>query len=185
MDSKYNVVTGHRCDDGNYVPREQSYVFSFVIIFKMITDNNININNSSSFSPKFVFRWPQHSYLVEHLREEESVQARLCSCLVTQLQDLSIYCEEETTASVSSKIVMAARLSGVGLRNRVWISFDVFMSRNRPGLISDPDNPTIIKKKKKRSKTKKKVTDKENIQNVQTAVYIEEQEDISTIVRAI
>ena len=108
------------------------------------------------------------------------------------MKDLGIYREEETTREVKTKIVLAAKLSFVP-RKHIWITFDVFMARNRPGLITDPEI-TIGKKKKRRSRGKKKPKNKmEPSETIKTDIAEKETDKLSfleprtceTIVRAI
>merc|ERR1711862_817693 len=82
-----------------------------------------------------VFHWPQHSFLIEHFRGNNS---DVCDDLRQQLELLDIYTKEEATSNVSGKISSAARTCGIAARRRIWFTFDVFLARNRPGLVSDP-----------------------------------------------
>ena len=111
-----------------------------------------------------VFHWPQHSFLIEHFRGNNS---DVCEDLRQQLELLDIYTKEEATSSVSGKISSAARTCGIAARRRIWFTFDVFLARNRPGLVSDPETG-IKKKKRKRSKKKKTSSDttEETCENV-------------------
>ena len=105
------------------------------------------------------FHWPQHSFLIEHFRGQKiSINSSLCFLL----KDLGIFTEKEASEKIKSKIAVAAKISGQAAKNRVWFSFDIFLSRNRPGLITDPDNPCTGKKKKRKRKNKKKGKDDNN-----------------------
>merc|ERR1711879_362176 len=98
-----------------------------------MSDTNNNITGLSSCP---VFHWPQHSFLVEHFRD-----SRLpLSCeLQAQLESLEIFSEEETTKTIDGKISSAARNCGLLARKKIWFTFDIFLSRNRPGLLTDPE----------------------------------------------
>merc|ERR1712241_1465933 len=116
-------------------------------------NNNTITSNSNHDSLRVqVFHWPQHSFLIEHFRDNE---ATLGAGLREKLQKLDIYTEEQTTRSIDGRISAAARRSGLAASKRIWFTFDVFLARNRPGLVSDPDTG-IVKKKKRRKKSKKK-----------------------------
>merc|ERR1712038_1533254 len=115
-------------------------------------NNNNNYNNYKDSLREQVFHWPQHSFLIEHFRDNE---ATLGAGLREKLQKLDIYTEEQTTQSIEGRISAAARRCGLAASKRIWFTFDVFLARNRPGLVSDPDTG-IVKKKKRRKKSKKK-----------------------------
>ena len=114
-----------------------------------MSDTNNNITGLSSCP---VFHWPQHSFLVEHFRD-----SRLpLSCeLQAQLESLEIFSEEETTKTIDGKISSAARNCGLLARKKIWFTFDIFLSRNRPGLLTDPEQGIPKRKRKRRKKSKK------------------------------
>lgn len=166
-----------------------SRIFSRFVIVSWISESDMtDINNNKCPT----FQWPQHSFLVEHLRIEHSKASTLSEELQNHLKDLGIYHEDETTRGVKTKIVLAAKLSLIP-RKHIWITFDAFMARNRPGLITDPDTP-IVKKKKRRSRGKKKPKNKvEPIETIGTEIVEKETDKLSfleprtceTLVRAI
>merc|ERR1712032_1402406 len=69
---------------------------------------------------------------------------------------LEIFSEEETTNTVDGKISSAARKCGLMARKKIWFTFDIFLSRNRPGLLSDPEAGLPKRKRKRRGKRKSK-----------------------------
>merc|ERR1712223_1395061 len=109
-----------------------------------ITSNNYNNYYNNNSLRVQVFHWPQHSFLIEHFRDHG---ATLGAGLREKLQKLDIYTEEQTTRSIEGRISAAARRCGLAASKRIWFTFDVFLARNRPGLVSDPDTG-IVKKKK-------------------------------------
>ena len=40
-------------------------------------------------------------------------------------------------------------------RKKIWFTFDIFLSRNRPGLLTDPEQGIPKRKRKRRKKSKK------------------------------
>merc|ERR1712038_1497489 len=128
-----------------------------VMMWDIQDGNNNNItSNSSNYNKDSlrvqVFHWPQHSFLIEHFRDHG---ATLGAGLREKLQKLDIYTEEQTTRSIDGRISAAARRCGLAASKRIWFTFDIFLARNRPGLVSDPDTG-IVRKKKRRKKSKKK-----------------------------
>merc|ERR1712223_1936326 len=117
-----------------------------------ITSNNNNYCNNKDSLREQVFHWPQHSFLIEHFSDHV---ATLGAGLREKLQKLDIYTEEQTSRSIEGRISAAARRCGLAASKRIWFTFDVFLARNRPGLVSDPDTG-IVRKKKRRKKSKKK-----------------------------
>ena len=118
------------------------------LVDAMGTDLNNNI-----LSPTCpVFYWPQHSFLIEHFRDNRPT---LSSELQLHLENLEIFSEEVTT-NVDGKISSAARKCGLVARKKIWFTFDIFLSRNRPGLLSDPEAGLPKRKRKRRGKRKSK-----------------------------
>ena len=132
----------------------------------MLDTKDGNINTLLSIP---AFHWPQHSFLIEHYREHKiSINSSLCLLL----KGLGIFTEKEGTEKIKNKISLAAKISGQAAKNRIWFTFDIFLSRNRPGLIIDPDCPCSGKKKKRKRKNKKKgkedKTDNSMVDTVET-----------------
>merc|ERR1712117_819214 len=119
-----------------------------------MSNNMTSINSNSKFECP-VFHWPQHSFLIEHFRQRQDL---LSSELQTKLESLDIFVREVTTANINCKISTAARNCGRLARNRIWFTFDIFLARNRPGLISDPASGIKKKRRTRRSKSKKNAT---------------------------
>ena len=117
----------------------------------MGSGSDLNNNILSPTCP--VFHWPQHSFLIEHFRDNRPT---LCSELQAHLENLEIFSEEETTNTVDGKISSAARKCGLVARKKIWFTFDIFLSRNRPGLLSDPEAGLPKRKRKRRGKRKNK-----------------------------
>merc|ERR1711976_1092327 len=116
-----------------------------------------NNNNGSSKLECPVFHWPQHSFLIEHFRQRQDL---LSSELQTKLESLDIFVSGGSpTSNINCKISTAARNCGRLAWNRIWFSFDIFLARNRPGLISDPTTGIRKKRRKRKSKSKKNVTE--------------------------
>merc|ERR550532_249867 len=97
----------------------------------------VDVMGSSDLNNNILpFRWPQHSFLIEHFRDSKLT---LSTELQNHLEGLDIFAEEQTTKNIDGKISSAARKCGLLARKKVWFTFDIFLSRNRPGLLSDPE----------------------------------------------
>merc|ERR1712117_383881 len=114
----------------------------------------VDVMGSSDLNNNILpFRWPQHSFLIEHFRDSKPT---LSSELQNHLEGLEIFAEEQTTKNIDGKISSAARKCGLLARKKVWFTFDIFLSRNRPGLLSDPEAGLPKRKRKRRGKRKNK-----------------------------
>merc|ERR550532_2233498 len=114
----------------------------------------VDVMGSSDLNNNILpFRWPQHSFLIEHFRDSKLT---LSSELQNHLEGLEIFAEEQTTKNIDGKISSAARKCGLLARKKVWFTFDIFLSRNRPGLLSDPEAGLPKRKRKRRGKRKNK-----------------------------
>ena len=78
-----------------------------------------------------IFLWPQHSSMLEKMRAKS---CKISQDIEHQLKELGLYKEEDTTKMMDGKVLDAARNCARSIRRRVWISFDIFMARDRPGL---------------------------------------------------
>ena len=124
-----------------------------VMILDLVDAMGSDLNNNILSPTCPVFHWPQHSFLIEHFRGNKPT---LSSELQLHLENLEIFSEEETTNTVDDKISSAARKCGLMARKKIWFTFDIFLSRNRPGLLSDPEAGLPKRKRKRRGKRKSK-----------------------------
>ena len=108
-----------------------------------------------------VFHWPQHSFLLEHIRQN-SLRDTLDTQLQEQLRQLDIFCQESSTKSIEGKICLAAKQCVLwSSQKRFYITFDIFLARERPGLGLDENSPTKERKRKNRTRKKKQTKEKE------------------------
>merc|ERR550532_2224287 len=113
----------------------------------------VDVMGSSDLNNNILpFRWPQHSFLIEHFRDSKPT---LSTELQNHLEGLDIFAEEQTTKNIDGKISSAARKCGLLARKKIWFTFDIFLSRNRPGLLTDPEQGIPKRKRKRRKKSKK------------------------------
>ena len=112
-------------------------------------------------SPPPVFHWPQHSFLLEHIRLQSSLLDNFDNQLQEHLRQLEIFSEESPTQSIN-KISLAAKQCVLwSSQKRFFITFDIFLSRDRPGLGLDENSPAKKRKRKNRTRKKKQTKDKE------------------------
>merc|ERR1711990_1343216 len=71
------------------------------------------------------------------------------------LQQLNIL-SEESHQLTEGKICLAAKRCVLWSRKKIYITFDVFPARERPGLGMDENSPSATKKRKNRTRKKKK-----------------------------
>ena len=134
-----------------------------------------------------IFRWPRDSTLIEQQKTKcwsVSLETEL------SLGELELYQEEATTQNMGCRVVEAARSCSRHVKRRVWISFDIFMARERPGLEVDGifvEEGRLQKKKRKRNRKSK--SDKKKIgkaeENEESFIHLIQAKDIYAISRTI
>ena len=148
-------------------------------IVKDILTNNLDDKDSAKPKVKqMIFRWPRHSTTIEQLKGKA---ADLNIQMKDSLKELELYQEEPTTKHMEGRVSTAARLCSRNLKRKVWIRFDIFMARGRPGLEvegMEEEKEQKKKKKKKRnrkSKSGKKKNDKaeENKESFTSLITVE------------
>ena len=91
----------------------------------------------------------------------------------------------------ASKICDAARVSAATIKRRIWVTFDVFLARERPGLGLDQEEAqqrqreVRNRKKKNKRKNKKLNTGDSDDKIVKPALTLIIQKDDSSVARAI
>merc|ERR1711894_766772 len=76
----------------------------------------VDVMGSSDLNNNILpFRWPQHSFLIEHFRDNKPT---LSTELQNHLEGLEIFAEEQTTKNIDGKISSAARKCGLLARKR-------------------------------------------------------------------
>merc|ERR1711874_488018 len=114
-----------------------------------ILANNVVDNNSAEQKAKQVlFRWPQHSFLIEQVKRNASHVSRE---MENNLKELELYQEESTTQNIEWRVAEAARRCSRNIKRKIWIRFDIFMAKGRPGL--EGEGLVEEKGKKKNGKT--------------------------------
>merc|ERR1712106_53223 len=133
-----------------------------------IADQVVNNKAVEHETKRPIFQWPSHSPIIEHLKtksSEVSPETQL------RLAELELYQEEATTQQMEGRAVEAARAASRHCRRRVWIRFDIFMARGRPGLEVEglvveegrrrrgkgPENQRVTRTRVKRKKAIKRV----------------------------
>ena len=90
----------------------------------------------------------------------------------------------------ASKICDAARVSAATIKRRIWVTFDVFLARERPGLGLDQEEAQQrqreVRNRKKKNKRKNKKLNTGDIDDkiVKPALTLIIQKDDSSIARA-
>jgi len=153
------------------------------IIADQVVDNKA-VEHKTKHS---IFRWPSHSPIIEHLKTQSSAVSPATQLRLTELE---LYQEEATTEQMEGRVVEAARAASRHCRRRVWIRFDIFMARGRPGL--EVEGLVVEEgrlKKKKRKRTRKSKSDKNKSEkeegNKESFVYLIQAEDVSSESRAL
>merc|ERR1712061_562301 len=102
-----------------------------------------------------VFHWPQHSFLLEHIRQKESP---LDKDVQEHLQQLNIL-TEESHQWTGGKICLAAKRCVLWSRRKFYITFDIFLTRDRPGLGLEENCQPAPRKRKRKNRSRKKKKD--------------------------
>merc|ERR1712241_32994 len=122
-----------------------------------------------------VFHWPQHSFLLEHIRQKESC---LDQEVQEHLQQLNIL-SEESHQWTDGKICLAAKRSVLWSRKKFYITFDIFLARDRPGLGMDENSQSASKKRKRKNRPRKKKKDVSIEESLKTLFSSVEDSDMS------
>merc|ERR1712106_288738 len=152
-----------------------------------IADQVVNNKAVEHETKHSIFQWPSHSPIIEHLKtksSEVSPETQL------RLAELELYQEEATTQQMGGRVVEAARAASRHCRRRVWIRFDIFMARGRPGL--EVEGLVVEEgrfKKKRRKRTRKSKSDKNKSEKEEgkkeSFIYLIQAEDVSSVSRAL
>ena len=77
------------------------------------------------------------------------------------------------------KICLAAKRCVLWSRKKIYITFDVFLARERPGLGMDENSPSATKKRKRKNRTRKKKKDVSIEESLKTLFLSVEEPDMS------
>ena len=72
------------------------------------------------------------------------------------LEELDLYRESSGVNEVEGRIANAARKCAKGIKKRIWVQWDVFLEKHRPGLEAESPAPEVKEPKKKKRKRKRK-----------------------------
>merc|ERR1712179_759435 len=124
------------------------------------------------------FRWPQEG------ATQLSMEMRL------KLQSMGILREDNPVQQVTENIAEIARTTGILMpRSKLWVTFDTFAAKNRPGLAqsSEDEEGTCVKvatkKKKKMEETAKKNVEIIKWKNKHTDLFQQEKENLIKFVK--
>ena len=113
-----------------------------------------------------IFHWPRHSYIIEQIRCKP---VKLNEEVEIKLRNLDLYQEQGASQYTDGRLLDAARKCGRSIRRRVWMRFDIFMERDRPGLRLQEGRVAEEREKKKMKKRtrrgKKNTKDDNEIEN--------------------
>merc|ERR1719278_649842 len=124
-----------------------------------------------------VFHWPQHSFLLEHIRQKKSP---LDKEVEEHLQQLNILSEESHQGG-DGKICLAAKRCVLWSKKKFYITFDIFLARDRPGLGMDENSQPATKKRKRKNRNRKKKKDVSIEESLATLFSVEEPDMSRTI----
>ena len=130
------------------------------------------------------FHWPQHSFKLEQIRAKSG---KINHEIEMKLKDLDLYKEEATTQGMEVKVLNAARNCARSIRRRVFIRFDIFMERERPGLGLEEGREESGRKKKRnrRSKSGQKSTTERRVEMNKSFIRFIKPEDGCHLARAV
>ena len=157
------------------------------VVKDIIADQVVNNKAVEHKTKHPIFRWPSHSPIIEHLKTKSST---VNTETQLRLAELELFQEEATTQNMGGRVVEAARAASRHCKRRVWIRFDIFMARGRPGLEVEGlavEEERLQKKKRKRNrkpKSDKKKSEKEE-GNKESFIHLIQAEDVSSVSRAL
>ena len=113
--------------------------------------------------------------LTYYIRQKESP---LDKEIQEHLQKLNIL-SEESHQRIEGKICLAAKRCVLWSRKKFYITFDVFLARDRPGLGMEENSKPATKKRKRKNKNRKKKKDGSIEESLKALFSSVEEPDIS------
>jgi len=136
------------------------------------------------------FRWPQEAATLVDIQRRREGATQLSMEMRLKLQSMGILREESAMQQVTENIAEIARTTGILMpRTKLWVTFDTFAAKNRPGLAQsseDEDGSCVkaaTKKKKKMEETAKKNVEIMKWKNKHTDLFQQEKENLIKFVK--
>ena len=153
----------------------------------------IGENRKSSPKPKPFFKWPKDSETLVDIQKRREGATELSQEMKLKLETYGILRQNSGKPLVIENISELARNTGILMpRRNLWVTFDMFLNKKRPGLPlledTEESNKTCKaldeKKKKKQNKMSKNDEDLVKWKNENTSLFREEKENLIKFVRA-
>jgi len=136
------------------------------------------------------FRWPQEAATLVDIQRRREGATQLSMEMRLKLQSMGILREDNPVQQVTENIAEIARTTGILMpRSKLWVTFDTFAAKNRPGLAqsSEDEEGTCVKvatkKKKKMEETAKKNVEIMKWKNKHTDLFQQEKENLIKFVK--
>jgi len=139
------------------------------------------------------FRWPQEAGTLVDIQKRKEGATQLSMEMRLKLKDMGILRENSAEHQLPDNIAEVARTTGILMpRKNLWVSFDTFAAKNRPGLAQsseDEDSCSIKvvanlqKRKKKMEETAKKNVEIIKWKNKHTDLFQQEKENLIRFVK--
>jgi len=136
------------------------------------------------------FRWPQEAATLVDIQRRREGATQLSMEMRLKLQSMGILREESAVQQVNENIAEIARTTGILMpRSKLWVTFDTFAAKNRPGLAQSSEDEegscvkAATKKKKKMEETAKKNVEIMKWKNKHTDLFQQEKENLIKFVK--
>jgi len=146
-----------------------------------------------SVQSKANFRWPQEAATLVDIQKRREGATKLSLKMRLKLKDMGIQREDTTEHQVTENIAQVARDTGILMpRKNLFVTFDTFATRKRPGLVQSSEDEDICnikvianhqKKKKKTEETEKKNVEIMKWKIKHTDLFQQEKENLIKFVR--
>jgi len=138
------------------------------------------------------FRWPQEAATLVSIQRRREGATQLSMELRMKLESMGILREEsrDQQQQVTENIAEIARTTGILMpRSKLWVTFDTFAAKNRPGLAQSSEDEEggavnrASKKKKKSEETAMKNIEIMKWKNKHTDLFQQEKENLIKFVK--
>jgi len=115
------------------------------------------------------FRWPQEAKTLVDIQRRKEGATQISNEMRSKLESMGILREQSAEHQISENIADIARTTGILMpRKNLWVTFDTFAAKNRPGLAqsSEDEDGTSAKTTTNMQKKKKKLEEaaKKNVE---------------------
>jgi hypothetical protein len=136
------------------------------------------------------FRWPEEAATLVDIQRRKEGATELSTEMRMKLKDMGILRKQSAETQATENIADIARTTGILMpRKNLWVTFDTFAAKSRPGLAQSSEDEdscnikVVAKKKKKMEETAKKNVEIMKWKDKHTNLFQQEKEDLIKFVK--